>query len=144
MAKTFTTFVQLQKMIEPLIEKAVKNAAIIITDKLTETIKEQYYQDPEFYPNVYQRTETFMKSAAYNMLSGNSAEIFIDGDGMHYKNGFDPWQVIEWASMSMHGAEYYQTTTTDFWTAFMEWADGNVINILEQELRKVGLNVVKK
>lgn len=140
--KTFTSFVQLQAMIEPLIAKSVENAAKIITEKLTETIREQYYNDPEFYPNVYQRTEEFLKSATYNMLSGNSAEIFIDGEGMHYKNGFDPWQVITWASMSMHGAEYYQTGTNDFWTTFMEWADGNIINILKQELKRAGLTVV--
>ena len=141
MAKTFTTFVQLEKMLQPQITKAVKSAAERISKKLKECIDEQYYKDPEFYPNVYRRTETFLESATYSMLSGNTAEIFIDGDGMHYRNGFDPWQVVSWAAQSMHGAEYYQTGTQDFWSAFMEWSDKNVIRILKEELRKQGLNV---
>ena len=140
-SKTFTTMVGLENYIESVCALAVKNAAKIICDKLKECINEQYYNDPYFYPNVYQRTETFLQSATYDLLSNNSAMIYVDGDGMHYQNGFDSWQVVEWASQSQHGADYYQTNTIDFWTTFMEWCDGNVVNILRQELKKAGINV---
>ena len=102
-------------------------------------IKEQYYEDPGFYPHVYQRTETFLSSVAYQMLSSNSAEIYVDGDGMHYKNGFDSWQVVSWASESKHGADYYQTGTEDFWTRFIDWCNENLLDILKKNLRLYGI-----
>lgn len=140
--KTFTSFVQMEKVLNHAITEAVRYSAQRITKKLKECIDEQYYHDSEFFPNVYDRTETFLKSATYTLLSGNSAEIFIDGDGMHYKNGFDPWQIISWASDSMHGSPLYQTSTEDFWTTFINWMNDNALIILREELKKQGIKTV--
>ena len=107
-------------------------------------MEEQYYNDPEFYPNWYQRTETFLNSCAYEMLSSNKAQIGIDTDSMRYSNNFSGEQVALWASQSMHGAPYYQTNTQSYWSAFLEWADNNVILILKEELEKQGLKILKK
>ena len=60
---------------------------------------------------------------------------------MHYKNNFSPWQVVKWASESKHGADYYQTNTSDFWTTFIDWCNTNLIDILKMNLRKYGLKV---
>lgn len=141
--KTFTTSVQLQGYIEHICTEAIRKAAQRITAKLKETIDEQYYQDSGFYPNVYERTETFLKSATYTLLSGNSAQIFIDDESMHYSNGFSGLKVVNFAASSMHGSELYQTDTQDFWSAFLEWADNNIILILREELVAQGLKLSK-
>lgn len=139
MSKTFTTMVGLQNYIESACEKAIQETAKTAKDMLHQCVDEQYYKDAGFYPNVYQRTETFLSYVVSKMLSSNSAEIYIDIEGMHYKNGFDAWQVVSWASESKHGAEYYQTDTEDFWTTFLEWCNDNLLNILKANLKKYGL-----
>lgn len=144
MKKIFTSVVDLQNYINISCNKAVESTAIIIRDKLKNFVNEQYYNDPEFYPNWYQRTETFLNSCAYEMLSSNKAQIGIDTDSMRYSNNFSGEQVALWASQSMHGAPYYQTNTQSYWSAFLEWADNNVILILKEELEKQGLKILKK
>ena len=142
MAKSFNTVVEIQNYIESACEKAILETSKTAQEELTRCIQEQYYNDPGFYPNVYERTETLLRSATYQMLSKTSSEIYVDIQGMHYKNGFSPWQVVSWASESKHGAEYYQTDTQDFWTTFIDWANKNLINILKQNLRKNGIKIV--
>ena len=142
MAKSFNTVVEIQNYIESACEKAILETSNTAQEELTRCIQEQYYNDPGFYPNVYERTETLLRSATYQMLSKTSSEIYVDIQGMHYKNGFSPWQVVSWASESKHGAEYYQTDTQDFWTTFIDWANKNLINILKQNLRKNGIKIV--
>lgn len=136
-----TSYFQLEKELNRRINIAVENVAKIVCDKLREYIDEQYYQDPGFYPNVYQRTFQFLNSATYKMLGSNSAEIGVDSDSMHYKTGFPGRTVVELASKSMHGAERYQTNATPFWDVFEEWCNDNIIDLLKQELRNQGLNV---
>lgn len=144
MKKTFTSIVDLQGYLESACNRAIENSAIRIKDKLREFVKEQYYNDPEFYPNWYQRTETFLNHCAYEMLSSTKAQIGIDTDGMRYSNNFSGEQVALWASQSMHGATYYQTNTQSYWDAFLEWADNNVVLILKEELQKQGLKIINK
>lgn len=141
--KTFTTMVELEGYIEHLCAEAIRHASQRICAQLKLCIDEQYYKDPLFYPNVYRRTETFLKSATYTLLNSKSSKIYVDGDGMSYKNNFDPWQIVDWASESKHGADYYQTTTKDFWSTFIEWCDENAINILKEELKKKGITLSK-
>jgi len=142
MKKIFTSTVALQNYIESACSKAVENTVIKIKDKLRDFIDEQYYNDPEFYPNWYQRTEEFLNSCAYEMLSPTKAQIGIDTDNMHYSNNFSGEQVAIWASKSMHGATYYQTNTQSYWDAFLEWADKNVVLILKDELMKQGIKTI--
>jgi len=139
--KTFTSIVQLQAMMQPMITKAIMASARRISYELRRIVDEQYYQDPEFYPNIYRRTNSFLDAAVYNMLGTNMAEIGIDTDEMSYRNGFDPDIVVENASKSWHGSELYATGTEDFWTVFEEWADKNVSRILREELKNAGLNL---
>lgn len=139
--KVFRTTVELQGYVESLCAKAIQETAETVKNELYRCVDEQYYNDPHFYPNVYQRTEEFLSHVAYQMLSSNSAEVYVDVEGMHYKNGFDPWQVVSWASESKHGADYYQTDTEDFWSTFIDWCNDNLINILKNNLKKYGLTV---
>ena len=141
MATIIKSMNDLKKQVESACNKAVETTAITAMNKLHDCIDEQYYKDPEFYPNVYKRTYEFFNHVAYDMISSNSAKIYVDIEGMHYKNNFSPWQVVKWASESKHGADYYQTKTTDFWTEFIEWCNENLINLLKINLQKQGLNI---
>lgn len=129
----------LKKQVDIACGKAVEATAISVMNKLHDCIYEQYYRDPEFYPNVYDRTYEFFNHVAYDMLTSNSAQIYVDIEGMHYKNNFSPWQVVKWASDSKHGAEYYQTGTEDFWTVFIDWCNSNLMDLLKNNLRKHGI-----
>ena len=135
------TYSALVKEINKRVTIAIQNVAKITCDKLKECIDEQYYQDPQFYPNIYQRTEQFLNSTAYEMLGKGTARVGVDTDSMHYKNGFSATQVVEWAMQSMHGSPLYQTDTEDFWSVFIEWADTNVPILLRSELKRQGLTV---
>ena len=141
MAKVIRNMADLKKQINEAAHNAIEATAITVMDKLHDCIDEQYYQDPEFYPNVYKRTYQFFNHVAYDMLSSNAAQIYVDVKGMHYKNNFSAWQVVEWASESKHGADYYQTKTEDFWSVFIEWCNNNLLELLKANLRKQGLNI---
>lgn len=82
--------------IESACNKAVEETAITVMNKLHDCIDEQYYKDPGFYPNLYQRTNEFFNHVTYDMLASNKAQIYVDVEGMHYKNNFSPWQVVKW------------------------------------------------
>ena len=100
------TYSALVNEINKRVEKAIKIVSEEVCKKLHECINEQYYNDPGFYPNVYQRTEAFLNSAAYEMLGGNSARVGIDISSMHYKNGFSARQVVVRAVST--SAKYFQ------------------------------------
>lgn len=141
MAKVIRNMNDFKKQIQDACNKAVESTAITLVGKLQDCIDKQYYKDPGFYPNVYERTETFLKHVAYSMLSSNQAQIYVDIEGMHYKNNFSPWQVVKWASESKHGADYYQTNSKDFWTVFIDWCNDYLIDLLKKNLRQQGLNI---
>nr|DAM62683.1 MAG TPA: hypothetical protein [Caudoviricetes sp.] len=138
-SKVFRTPVELKNYMQVLCDKAINDTAEEAKKQLTKCIDEQYYKDSDFYPNVYERTETFLNSAACQLLSNNSAEIYIDIEGMHYKNNFNAMQVVTWASNSQHGADYYQTSTPDFWSTYIEWCNKSLISLLRKNLKAVGL-----
>lgn len=131
----------LKKTVNVATNKAIQDTAKEAENELRKCIDDQYYKDPDFYPNIYERTEEFLRHATSQILLSNTAEIYVDIKGMHYKNNFSPWQVVKWASESKHGADYYQTSTTDFWTQFIDWCNTNLLNIFKKNLKKNGLNI---
>lgn len=132
---------ELENKIKIACSIAVKETAKQAQEVLHQYILEQYYQDPGFYPSTYNRTETFLNSALSKMISNTSAEIYIDIEGMHYKNGFSPTKVVEWAANSQHGADYYQTDMEPFWTKFIQWCDINLFLILKQNLKRQNVSI---
>lgn len=141
MSKIIRNMSDLQAAIDSACEQAIENSAITVMYKLQDYIDKQYYKDPRFYPNVYERTNEFFNHVVYDMLSSNKAQIYVDIEGMHYKNDFSPWQVVKWASESKHGADYYKTDTENFWNAFIEWCNNNLIELLKMNLRKQGIQI---
>ena len=127
--------------INAILKKSIEETAKTATNKLHDCINQQYYHDPEFFPNVYHRTYEFLNHVAFDMISNNCAQIYVDINGMHYKNNFRPWQVVAWASESKHGANYYQTNTEDFWTIFFDWCNNNLLNLLKANINKYGIRI---
>lgn len=159
-AKTFTTTVQFQAMIEPLIAKAVENAAKRLQEKLVEIIDSDYYAqyDPEYY---IPRTFAFLNSAVSKMLNSNTASIGIDDEYFNYEyparymmfeNGGGTarsvsghWtgeDQINMAAQGYHGS-YYIRTEGRFWESFIDYCQDNAVSILREELDKVGIKTVK-
>ena len=130
MKRTFTTIAHMQSDLQSACKKAIADTTQTVADKLRECINEQYYNDPEFTPEFYHRTEAFLNSVAQKMLSSNSAMVYLDTVAMHYRNSFNPKQVVSWAAESKHGSDDLQTDTQDFWTSFMEWCDNNLVELL--------------
>lgn len=137
--RSFRAIAQLVTNVEKSCGYAVEDTAKTVQEKLRECIDDQYYSDPGFFANVYNRTYEFLNSVATKMLSGQIAEVYVDIDGMHYKNNFSAHQVVQWASESKHGADYYQTSTQDFWSRFIEWCNENLMTLLKVNLMKYGI-----
>lgn len=141
-SRTFNSTVALSAYLESAVSIAVKNATIRIKDKLYDFVESQYYNDPEFYPKVYDRTYTFLKSCAYEMLSPTQSKIGIDDSRMRYSNGFPGTDVANMAAESMHGSPLYKTSTESYWNEFLVWADDNAEIILKEELLKQGIKTI--
>ena len=138
---TYKQYTVLVKELNKRVNDAVESVADIVCTKLRECIDEQYYNDPGFYPNIYERTEQFLNSAVANMIGNGTAEIKVDTSKMHYKNGFSADDVVEMAMQSMHGSPLYKTDTTPAWDVFIEWAGENIISLLKKELNGRGIKV---
>jgi len=137
MPKTFTTTVDLHKYLETSCEEAIKAVAKVVRDKLEEFINEDFYK--LYSPLFYTRTYSFLKSPKYNMLSKNSAEIFVDTDVMHYL-GISGEDVANLASYGFHGSiDIFKPGF--FWTDFITWCNQNVPILMKKELGKRGIQV---
>lgn len=160
MAKVFSTTVQFQKMIEPLITKAVEKAAKRLQEKLVEIIDSEYYQqyDPEYY---IPRSYAFLKSAVSKMIDSKTASIGIDDEYFNYeyparymmfengggtaRNVAGHWtgeDQVNMAAQGYHGS-YYIRTEGRFWESFIDYCNANAVSILREELAKVGIKTVK-
>lgn len=153
MAREFRTMVELQGSMENACAKAVERTANIMVEKLKDFIQTRYYD--MFDPEVYIRTEKFLNSAVAYMLGNTTASIGIDDAFMDYQypanyklrdGSTGHWTGEDQAVMAEHGyhGTYYIRTEGRYWSEFIAWCDENVINILEEELRKQGLNIVRK
>lgn len=137
--RTFTSMVQFQAMIEPMIQKAIENASQRLCEELRNFIQDDYYS--LYKPKVYKRSYDFLNSASTQMLSSNSAKIFMDADAMDYNDYWDGETQLYMADAGFHGnvsifREGY------FWKDFIAWCDQNALKILREELKKQGLNTV--
>jgi len=145
--KTFTSFVQLEAMMNQCITQAVGITCNKLLAKLQELIELEYYNayDTETYNRSYQ----FYKSAMTEMLSSTSGMIFMNPDAMDYPFSGRGWswdgatQIIE-ANEGVHGG--WSTTESlqhRYWDEFEIYCDKNALKILKQELVKQGLKPSK-
>lgn len=148
--KVFRTPIELQKHLQVLCDKAVKNAANRLLEKLQNYIVEDYYI--QYKPIYYERTEKFYESAIAQMLGKSTASIGIDDLFIDYQyparyNNVDGtvghWtgeDQVQFASRGYHGTTAIQTDGR-FWSDFEDYCENNAIVILKEELKKVGLSV---
>lgn len=147
MAKTFTTFVQFEKMIDPLIAKAVRSTCETLLKELQALIMSEYYD--AYDSETYRRTMSFYDSAVTEMLSDTVGMIFMNPDKMNYPFSGRGWawtgeQQIEQGNLGIHGGwSTPESIQHHYWDSFEEYCDKNAIKILRSELAKVGIKTVK-
>lgn len=141
MAKTFTSFVQIEKFVQSACTKAIESAANILLEKLQEFIMTEYYD--LYTPIFYQRTMQFYQSAVANLISPNTAEIGMDETKMNYGDYWDGETQLYMADAGFHGSANIWRKGF-FWKEFVAWCNENAIKILVNELRKNGIQVIKK
>lgn len=114
-----------------------ENVAKIVRDKLEEYIKKEFYE--LYRPLFYDRTYMFLRSPKFNVLSPNSAQVFIDTDVMHYL-GISGEDVANMASFGFHGSiDIFRPGY--YWTDFIAWSEDNIPRLYKEELSKLGFNV---
>lgn len=145
--KTFTSFVQMEQFIKPLINKAIKNTCGTLLKELQALIMSEYY---DAYDNeTYKRTMAFYDSAVTEMLSDTAGMIFMNADMMNYPFSGRGWawtgeQQIEQGNLGIHGGwSTDESLQHHYWDSFEEYCDNNAITILRSELAKVGIKTTK-
>ena len=135
--RTFKTFVAVEDYLESACEKAIKNVASVVRDKLEDFILEDFYN--QYSPLFYDRTYMFLKSPKYNLLNKTTAEVFIDTDVMNYL-GISGEEQATMASYGFHGSvDIFRPGY--YWTDFINYCDNNVPKLIKEELKKQGINV---
>lgn len=138
--RTFTSFVQLEQILNSAITKALKNATDRLLNVLQQYVMEDFYNKYE--PVIYQRTMQFYDSAKSQLLSPTSSEIYMDADSMHYNDYWDGETQLYMADAGFHGSAYIWREGF-FWKDFIAYCDKNAVNILREELAKVGIKTTK-
>lgn len=136
MAKAFKTTVELQNYMEKLCSKAVESACNRLLGTLQELIDSEYYDKYE--PDFYHRTYQFWRSATIKMLSSNCGQVFMDADAMNYGAYWDGETQLYMADAGFHGSTYIYEDG-HFFKKFVEFCEDNAVNILREELAKVGI-----
>jgi len=131
--KILTTQYMVDKYIESVCAEAIKHAMQRYTAELRKYINVDYYKQYE--PIWYDRTEQFLKSAVYTLLSPTEAEVGMDYSMMDYGAYWDGETQVEFASRGYHGTTTIQTEGR-FWDDFVDWMNKNAIEILRFELEK--------
>lgn len=139
--KVFSSCKELQTHLQTLCDQAVKATAEEARQQLSRYINEQSYNTPEFFPDVYRKTYTLLSAAAWQLISKGSAEIYIDGDGMHDENGGHAWEGDDFAGGTARGADYCKASMEEVWGEYVKWCNGNLIGLLKKNLMKVGVSV---
>lgn len=135
--KSFNSLSGIINYVEIACNVAVKNVSDVMVSKLKDFIQDDFYD--LYYPRIYRRTYSLLRSPTANLIGNAEAEIFINTDAMEY---FDITgeEVAKLAMQGFHGSEdifrpgYY-------WEDFASWCKQNVIILLKQELIRQGLNI---
>lgn len=136
MAKVFKTTVELQNYMDKLCSKAVESACNRLLGTLQELIDSEYYDKYE--PDFYHRTYQFWRSATMKMLSNNCGQVFMDASAMNYGDYWDGETQLYMADAGFHGSAYIYEDG-HFFKKFVEFCEDNAVNILREELAKVGI-----
>lgn len=150
----------LEKLIQPYIEKALKLTGDAIYKKLKEKV-DAYYIEPVFSepdptkPDVYQRSEMLKDSLFEPVITQNGSTTVLttgfEDDYLSFEYPGNPqWKknklatgkdVLEWFNASSHGG--IVKGSHDFWDEALEELDGEqgIIKLFKQNCKKVGLPI---
>ena len=139
-SKVFRTPVGLQNYMQILCDKAVENSCCRLLRELQKIIIEEYYNI--FEPDYYNRTYQFYESAITEMLKNCIGVVFMDDTVMNYNSFWTGKKQLLAASIGSHGGWVTDETKEHrFWEVFEKYCQENAIQILKEELSKVGLKV---
>ncbi len=137
--KTFSSIVEFHQLLEPIIEKAVSNTCNRLLGTLQQLIMSEYYD--LYLPVKYDRSFQFFESATTKMLNMLTGEIFMDSQSMNYSSYWDGETQLYMANAGYHGNSYIYEDG-HYWNTFIKFCEKNAVNILKEELKKQGLNIV--
>lgn len=139
-SKLFRTPVELKNYMQVLCDKAIENACNRLLGALQQIIIDEFYE--VFEPDFYHRTYSFWRSATTEMLNKNIGVVFMDETAMNYNSFWTGKKQLLAASIGSHGGWVTDETKEHrFWEVFEKYCQENAIQILKEELRKVGLSV---
>lgn len=129
---------QLENYLKSACNKAVKNACSRLLGTLQELIDTEFYD--VFEPDYYKRSYQFWESATTKMLNATCGQIFMDKDKMNYNSFWTGEKQLQAANIGSHGGWVTDETKEHrFWDAFIEYCNENAIDILREELDKIGI-----
>ena len=150
----------LEKMIQPYIAKALKLTGDTIYSKLKEKV-DAYYNEPVFSepdkkePGVYQRTNTLKDSLFEPIITQEKSNTILttgfEDDYLFFEYTGNPqWKknkpatgkdVLEWFNASSHGGTV--KGSHDFWDEALNELGGEqgIIDLFKQNCKRVGLPI---
>jgi len=141
MAQVIKSISGLKKQVNTACSKAVENACNRLLGSLQEIIDTEFYD--VFEPDFYKRTYQFWRSATIKMLNQNCGAVFMDKTAMNYNSFWTGEKQLLAANIGNHGGWITDETKEHrFWEVFTKFCKEHAIDILKEELRKQGLNIL--
>lgn len=127
---------QLKTIINQKINIAIKNTTKYFVAELMKCINDDYYI--QYDPRQYERTGKLLSSVSYNILNGNTGQIYLDLD-YNYKYASADF-VANLAAQGYHGNTTIHTNGR-FWESFKELYYNQLVPKLKENLKLQGLNI---
>ena len=130
-------------ILETYIKKALERTADKLQSELMNTIYMDYYE--LYSPVEYERTYQFLNSVTRTNIYKNGTEytisIYVDYDSLGY-DFISGYGVVKLASEGFHGSEKIRTPKKFFEEFKKDYSPEKIKNMLLQELKVFGLNIV--
>lgn len=143
MAKHINNMDELEKALQPRLERMVDELAERVYETLNYFLNEYY---TGWTPNSYSRTEAFLRSAvktkAIPCIECVKASVYIDYDSMDDYVNATGYQVAQWANTGSHGG-LSVSHKPHVWDDTMDETinNGSLLNLAVQYLRSQGISV---
>ena len=143
MARHISTLEELEKALQPRLERMVDELAERVYETLNYFLNEYY---TGWTPNSYRRTEAFLRSAvktkAISCREGVKASVYIDYDSMDDYVNATGYQVATYANTETHGG-LSVSHKPHVWDDTMDETinNGSLLNLAIQYLKSQGISV---
>lgn len=132
-----------QYILENYIKKALERTADKLQSELMNTIYMDYYElySPVAYERTYQFLSSVTRTNIYKIRSKYIIRIYIDYSSLDY-DFISGYGVVKLASEGFHGNEKIRTSKRFFEEFKKDYPSEKIRNMLLQELKGFGLNIV--